>query len=209
MNEQKEKQPAPVERVVFNQAEKMEHGIYMEQGVPHEHEGDQTKLFTRHGIQGSGNQEITVEVAVQLATAYAFLMEKPSRIGISACDHPFSQLLKHGMMTSLCCAGMETVDFGIASEVIQRFGVQRHHCQGSILVEMNQKTKNQVVIRFFDQLGGTVSTAWMNSLEAAYKQKKRLPNTAEQLGRIYVKHDICEEYVQSLLEKAGSIHQGV
>lgn len=185
------------------QAEKEEPGIYMEQGAQ-----SRCKLFTQQGIEGVGNQEITVEAAVQLASAYATLMERPSRIGISACGHPFSQLLKHGMMTSLCCAGMETVDFGIATEAILHFGVQRHHCRGSIHVEVNRTTKDQVQIRFFDQNGSPISATWANKLEAAYTQKKRLPNTAEQLGRIYVKHDIQEEFLQSLLERSKSIDQG-
>ncbi|HZG16734.1 MAG TPA: hypothetical protein VE710_17230 [Candidatus Bathyarchaeia archaeon] len=157
-------------------------------------------LFTPNGMEGVGNQEMTVEVAVRLAAAYAYVLEKPARIGISACAHPFSQLLKHGMMTSLCCEGMETVDFGIASETVLQFGMKREACQGSIHLLMSRGTRGVVEIIFLDQLGQRVSASWMNLVKEAFVHQRQVPRTIDQLGRIYVKHDVQEEYVQSLIE---------
>ncbi|WP_134684553.1 phosphohexomutase domain-containing protein [Brevibacillus migulae] len=159
-----------------------------------------SSLFTPYGMEGAGNREMTVEVAVRLASAYAYVQAQPTRIGISACAHPFSQLLKHGMMTSLCCAGMETVDFGICTETVLQFGMKREACQGSIHLVMNRGTSGAVEIIFLDQEGQRVTASWTDRVKEAFVHHRHVPRRIDQLGRIHVKHDVQEEYVQSVIE---------
>ncbi|MCK9910139.1 hypothetical protein MXD81_13425, partial [Microbacteriaceae bacterium K1510] len=93
-------------------------------------------LFGDQGVRGAANIDVTPEFVTRLAAAYAFLLRGGSRIALSACTHPFAQLLKHSMMTSLCSSGIDTVDFGVGLSPITRYGVRKFAYQGAVHLHM-------------------------------------------------------------------------
>jgi hypothetical protein len=104
---------------------------------------------------------------------------------------------------------METVDFGIASQAILCFGMQRMQCLGSIHLQVMAVPSGKVHISFLDQDGQHVSKAWMDRLKEAFAQRKMIARTIEQLGHIHVKHDVAQEYLQKMLEETmASIQHG-
>ncbi|NGQ93754.1 NTP transferase domain-containing protein [Brevibacillus sp. SYP-B805] len=157
-------------------------------------------LFGNEGIAGIGNVDMTPEFIVRLAAAYAYLLKAGSRVAVSACSHPFSQLLKHGAMTSLCSAGVDVVDFGVTPVPVSRFGVRRHGCQGGIHIQMHgSHIEKNMVIRFFDQHGLPVTRDMERKIENAYAQETFARTPTEQLGQLLVEHQVLQDYRAELL----------
>lgn len=159
-------------------------------------------LFSAQGIKGMGNVEITPEFVTRLAAAYAYLLKPGSKIALSACAHPFTQLLKHSVMTSLCSAGIDTVDFGVALSPITRYGVRSFQCQGGIHIYMSEPIdEKKIVLQFFDYHGLPISRDFERKIENAYWQETYVRSLTEQLGQLQVEHHVQEAYLRALLSQ--------
>ncbi|WP_419877146.1 sugar phosphate nucleotidyltransferase [Brevibacillus centrosporus] len=162
----------------------------------------QTKnLFGTNGIKGIGNVEITPEFVTRLAASYAYLLKAGSRIALSACTHPFAQLLKHSIMTSLCSSGIDTIDFGIGNAPLMRYGVRGLQCVGGIHVYMAEPVEEkEIVIQFVDQDGLPVSRDMERKIENAYWQETYV-RTLHHLGELHVEHQVQQAYLRALMER--------
>lgn len=159
------------------------------------------RLFGGNGIKGLANVEITPEFVTRLAAAYAYLLKPGSKIALSACAHPFAQLLKHSVMTSLCSSGIDTIDIGISIAPVNRYAVRQFHCQGGIHIHMDESAEEkQVVIQFVDQLGLPVSRDWERKIENACWQETYV-RSLHHLGYLHVEHQVQETYTRELLEQ--------
>jgi len=157
-------------------------------------------LFGQQGIKGLGNVEITPEFVTRLAAAYAFLLKAGDRIALSACAHPFAQLLKHSMMTSLCSSGIDTVDFGVSISPLSRYGVRSFDCQGGIHIYMTEPFEDkQIVISFLDAAGIPISRDFERKIENAYWQETYVRSLTEDLGKLHVEHNLKQAYQQALV----------
>lgn len=157
-------------------------------------------LFGDQGVRGAANIDVTPEFVTRLAAAYAFLLRGGSRIALSACTHPFAQLLKHSMMTSLCSSGIDTVDFGVGLSPITRYGVRKFAYQGAVHLHMSETSEEKnIVIQFFDQHGLPVSRDFERKLENAYWQETYVRSLTENLGQLHVEHHVQQSYLQALL----------
>jgi len=158
------------------------------------------QLFGSQGIKGAANVDITPEFVTRLAAAYAYLLKPGSKIALSACAHPFSQLLKHSIMTSLCSSGIDTVDFGVGLSPICRFGVRSLQCQGGIHLHLSETADDrQMVIQFFDQQGLPISRDLERKIENAYWQETFVRSLTDHLGQLHVEHLVQEAYQRALL----------
>ncbi|KQL44173.1 mannose-1-phosphate guanyltransferase [Brevibacillus choshinensis] len=158
-------------------------------------------LFGTHGIKGIGNVEITPEFVTRLAASYAYLLQAGSRIALSACSHPFAQLLKHSIMTSLCSSGINTVDFGIGNSPLMRYGVRGLQCVGGIHIYMAEPVEEkEIVIQFVDHDGLPVSRDMERKIENAYWQETYV-RTLHHLGELHVEHQVQEAYLRALADR--------
>ncbi|WP_139489909.1 sugar phosphate nucleotidyltransferase [Brevibacillus dissolubilis] len=157
-------------------------------------------MFGYQGIKGVANVDITPEFVTRLASAYAYLLKPGARIALSACGHPFAQLLKHSMMTSLCSSGVDTVDFGVSIAPITRYGVRSFGCAGGIHLHMPEQTdEKMIVIEFFDHNGLPITRDYERKIENAYSQETYVRSITDNLGSLHVEHNVQQAYLQALL----------
>lgn len=158
------------------------------------------KWFGQEGITGVANVEITPEFVTRLAAAYACQLPAGSRIALSACEHPFAQLLKHGVMTSLCSAGIDTVDLGVGFAPLLRYGVKKLECAGGIHLHVQEKPgEKQVKIQFVGHDGLPISAELERRIAAAYTQETYV-RSLRRLGQLQVEHSMLDVYAESLLQ---------
>lgn len=156
-------------------------------------------LFGSHGIRGIGNVEITPEFVTRLAAAYAYVLPAGSRIALCACSHPFAQLLKHSIMTSLCSSGVDTVDLGLGTAPLLRYGVRSLQGMGGIYLYMAEPLEQkQIVIQFVDQGGLPISRDMERRIENAYWQET-YRRSLDRLGQLDVGYPLQEAYLHRLL----------
>ena len=157
-------------------------------------------LFGNRGIKGVANVEITPEFVSRLASAYAYLLKPGSKIAVSACSHPFAQLLKHSLMTSLCSAGIDTVDFGVTLTPVTRYGIRSFACHGGIhLMMQEQAEEKMMLLEFFDHHGLPISRDYQKRINNAYWQETYVRTLTDQLGNLSIEHGVEQAYLQAIL----------
>lgn len=158
-------------------------------------------LFGTSGIKGIGNVEITPEFVTRLAAAYAYGLPFGSRIALSACPHPFAQLLKHSLMTSLCSSGIDTVDLGVGNVPLLRYGVRSLGCQGGIHLQMTDPLdEKQMILQFVDQSGLPITRDAERKIENAYWQETYV-RSLHQLGQLHIEHQVQDAYTRGLVDR--------
>ncbi|WP_400163231.1 sugar phosphate nucleotidyltransferase [Brevibacillus sp. TJ4] len=159
-------------------------------------------LFGSYGIRGIGNVDITPEFVSRLAAAYAYVLPAGSRIALCACSHPFAQLLKHSMMTSLCSSGIDTIDLGVGTAPSLRFGVRSLQGEGGIYLYMTepqeQPEEKRIVIQFVDRQGLPVARDMERQIENAFLLKTYARNL-ERLGQLDVGYPLQEAYLRGVM----------
>ncbi|MGD8190066.1 sugar phosphate nucleotidyltransferase [Brevibacillus ginsengisoli] len=157
-------------------------------------------LFGNRGIKGVANVELTPEFVSRLAAAYAYLIKPGSRIAVSACPHPFAQLLKHSLMTSLCSAGIDTVDFGVTNTPVTRYGIRSFACHGGIhLMMKEQGDEKMMLMEFYDHQGLPISRDYQKRINNAYWQETYARSLTDQLGNLSIEHGVEQAYLQAIL----------
>lgn len=156
-------------------------------------------LFGSYGIRGLGNVEMTPEFVTRLAAAYAYVLPSGSRIALCACSHPFAQLLKHSIMTSLCSSGIDTVDVGVGTAPSLRYGVRALQAMGGIYLYMAEPLEEkQIVIQFVDHQGLPVSRDLERKIENAFLQETYV-RSLDRLGQLDVGYPLQEAYLQGVM----------
>lgn len=162
-------------------------------------------LFGTAGIKGIANVEITSEFVSRLAASYAYAQPFGSRIALSACSHPFAQLLKHSLMTSLCSSGIDTVDFGVGNVPLLRYGVPSLQCHGGIHVQMKDPVdEKQAVLQFVDENGLPITRDAERKIENAYWQETYM-RSLHQLGQLHIEHQVQDAYLHGLYERLDAV----
>ncbi|USG67602.1 sugar phosphate nucleotidyltransferase [Brevibacillus ruminantium] len=153
------------------------------------------------GIVGVANVDITPEYVTRLAAAYASQLPAGSRIVLSACVHPFAQLLKHSVMTSLCSAGIDTVDIGVGFAPLLRYSVQSLSCEGGIHLQMSESiSEKQISIQFVGADGLSISPERERKIAYAFTQDSFL-RALRHLGQLHLEHGVLKTYAQALLQE--------
>lgn len=157
-------------------------------------------LFGNRGIRGVANVEITPEFVSRLASAYAYLLKPGSKIAVSACSHPFAQLLKHSLMTSLCSSGIDTVDFGVTLTPVTRYGIRSFACHGGIHLMMHEQNEEKMMLlEFFDHHGLPISRDYQKRINNAYWQETYARTLTDQLGNLSIEHGVEQAYLKAIL----------
>jgi len=164
--------------------------IYSQQGS--------RQLFGSRGISGEAGQDITADFVARLAAAYAY-QHSGRKVLLSACAHPYSQLLKHGMLVSLSMTGLDCVDAGVLLVPMSRFATRHLGCSGGIHIGMDEQKPGTVTLRFFDRDGLPISRDEERKLENAYWQETYRRAAPDQPGKIGLEHQVQELYLQELL----------
>ncbi len=124
-------------------------------------------LFGRRGVRGIANVDITPELAVRLAMAYASTLDKDATVTCSRNASRAARALKRAFMAGLNAAGVSVDDLEIAAVPLTRFQAAR--TSGGITLRADPSEPEIIEIRFFDRDGIEVG-------EKQFVDRAALPN---------------------------------
>jgi len=155
-------------------------------------------LFGAYGIKGIPNIDITPDFATRLASAMATVFKTGGTVGLSACSHPFSQLIKLSMMTGLHASGVHTMDFGSTIPAATRFGIRVNQVDGGIHISTDEGKDAFTTIEVFDHLGIPISKSIERKIENSYWQEDFVRETVTKLGNNRFNPTVAEDYIAAL-----------
>jgi mannose-1-phosphate guanylyltransferase / phosphomannomutase len=132
--------------------------------------GSQAKrvLFSRFGVTGLVNVDVTPEFAAKLGAAYGSILPKGSSVTVNRDPHRTPQMVKRAMISGLPSAGVNVEDVRSVPIPVARYLTRLHKAAGGIHVRVSPYDNRVVDIKFFDRRGLDIDRATERKIENAF-----------------------------------------
>ncbi|MEY2461817.1 MAG: mannose-phosphate guanylyltransferase / phosphomannomutase, partial [Acidimicrobiaceae bacterium] len=142
-------------------------------------------LFGRDGVSGLANVDVSPELAVRLAMAYATTLKKESTVITSRDSSRSARMLKRAMMAGINASGVNVLDLEVASVPVTRFLARQPNAVGGITIRLVEDDTQSVVMRFFDGNGLDISESGQRKVERLFNRedfRRALPGEIGEIG---------------------------
>jgi mannose-1-phosphate guanylyltransferase/phosphomannomutase len=164
-------------------------------------------LFGRSGISGLANIDISPELAVRVAMAFATTVKKGSSLVASRDSSRAARALKRAVMVGLNASGVNVQDLEAATVPVTRFVVRSMRAQGGFTVRLLGDDPQSVSIRFFDADGIDISELAQRKVERLFYREDFRRAYAADIGDIAFPSRALEFYTLALMDSidAGAV----
>ena len=101
----------------------VEHGAIVNSSIVWESRGARN-LFGRTGVSGLANVDISPELAVRLAMAFATTLPRGATVTVSRDTSRAARMLKQSVVAGLNASGVDVADLEVATAPLTRFGAR-------------------------------------------------------------------------------------
>jgi mannose-1-phosphate guanylyltransferase / phosphomannomutase len=180
----------------------VEAGAQVNASIVWESGGSRT-LFGAEGVQGIANVDVSPELAVRLAKAWASGFEKGSFITASRDTSRVARVLKRALMVGCNSVGVNVNDLELATVPVTRHHVRMRGNRAGLTVRLSPDDPQSVVIRFFDERGIDLSESDQRRVERMYHREEFRRVTAGDIGDIDFSPRTIELYTADVVEAFG------
>jgi mannose-1-phosphate guanylyltransferase / phosphomannomutase len=180
----------------------VEAGAVVHQSVIWESRG-QASLFGPRGVSGIINVEITPELAVRLASAFATTLKKGATVTVGRDVSRAARALKRAVIAALTSSALDVRDLELCPEPVTRMETAQG-CAGGIMVRTTPGVPDNVDIQFLDERGGDLSHAAQRRLERIFQRQEYRRAFPGEIGDLTFPSRVMESYAQELLRRVDT-----
>jgi mannose-1-phosphate guanylyltransferase/phosphomannomutase len=159
----------------------------------------QRNLFGPRGVSGLVNVEITPELAVRLASAYATTLKKGSVVTTSRDASRAARALKRAVISALTASAINVRDLEVAPTPVTRFDVAIGDAVGGITLRTTRGDPQSLDIAFLDANGADLSQAAQRKLERVFYREEFRRAFPGEIAELTFPSRTMEQYTQELL----------
>jgi mannose-1-phosphate guanylyltransferase/phosphomannomutase len=149
----------------------IEAGAVVNTSVVWESRGSRT-LFGTRGVSGLINVEVTPELTVRLASAYASTLKKGVTVTTSRDVSRAARTLKRAVQAALNASAINVMDLEAVPLPVARFETQRSSYSGGIALRTTPGDTQSVDIIFLDENGAELSQGAQRKLERTFSRQE-------------------------------------
>jgi mannose-1-phosphate guanylyltransferase / phosphomannomutase len=176
----------------------IEAGAVVNTSVIWESRGQRT-LFGPRGVSGVVNVEITPELCVRLASAYATTLRKGSVVTTSRDASRAARALKRAVQGALNATAINVVDLEAQPLPVARFQTARGESSGGIALRTTPGDPQSVDIIFLDERGTELSQAAARKLERVFSRQEYRRAFPGEIAELSYPSRVVEAYASELL----------
>ncbi len=144
-------------------------------------------LFSRFGVTGLVNVDLTPEFATQLGAAYGAILPKSSVVCINRDSyHRTPRMIKRAVIAGLPSAGVNVHDINQVPIPVARYFIRNTDAVGGIHVRLSPHDKRVIDIKFFDQYGLDINKTTERKLENLFFREDFRRVDVDEVGAIEV-----------------------
>ena len=152
-------------------------------------------LFSRFGVSGVVNIDVTSEFAAKLSAALGATLEKGDYVAINRDIHRASRMIKRALVSGLPGTGVNVWDLGsVAIPVAHYFVRNREDTLSGIHVRISPFDQRVIDIRFMDAQGMNQSSAAERGIERVFFREDFRRAYFNEIGSINYPSDTIEHY---------------
>lgn len=159
------------------------------------------RMFGTDGVRGIANKELTVELAMNLGKAGAYVLTKENTHKptiLVGCDTRVSgDMLANALMAGICSVGADAVYAGVLPTPAVAYLTRHHGYDAGVVISASHNPSEYNGIKFFGSTGYKLPDLLEDEIEEMMRTnpaKLPMPLGGE-VGRITYKDDVVEEYI--------------
>jgi mannose-1-phosphate guanylyltransferase / phosphomannomutase len=176
----------------------IEAGAVVNTSVIWESRGQRT-LFGPRGVSGLVNVEITPELCVRLASAYATTLRKGSVVTTSRDVSRAARALKRAVHGALNASAINVIDLEAQPLPVARFETARSECSGGIAMRTTPGDPQSIDIMFLDEHGADLSQSEQRKLERVFSRQEYRRAFPGEIAELIYPPRVIEAYTGDLL----------
>jgi mannose-1-phosphate guanylyltransferase / phosphomannomutase len=177
----------------------IEAGAVVNTSVIWESRGQRT-LFGPRGVSGLINVEITPELCVRLASAYASTLRKGAVVTTSRDASRAARALKRAVHSALNASAINVVDLEAQPLPVARFHTARSDTSGGIALRTTPGDPQSIDIMFLDESGGDLSQAACRKLERVFSRQEYRRAFPGEIAELSYRSRVVDSYAAELLQ---------
>jgi mannose-1-phosphate guanylyltransferase/phosphomannomutase len=122
-------------------------------------------LFSRYGVTGLVNVDLTPEFATKLGAAYGGILSKGSVVCLNRDSYRTSRMIKRGINAGLPSAGINVNDINQVPLPVMRYVIRNTEAVGGLHVSVSPFDQRIVDIKIFDQNGLDINKTTERKIE--------------------------------------------
>lgn len=171
------------------------------------------RLFGTDGVRGVAGSELTIELAIKLgqAGAYVLTKEKAHKPTILVgCDTRISGgMLANALVAGICSVGADAIHVGVLPTPAVAYLTRKHKVDAGVVISASHNPMEFNGIKFFNEEGYKLSDEMEDEIEALIGSDMSgvpLP-TGSGIGKVEYRFDMQEEYI-SFVKKCVPVDLG-
>ncbi|MBO2454045.1 mannose-1-phosphate guanyltransferase [Actinomadura barringtoniae] len=161
----------------------------------------QRNLFGPRGVSGLINVEITPELAVRLASAYATTLRKGTTVITGRDASRAARTLKRAVISALTSSAINVEDLEACPLPVARFETGREDCAGGIYIRTTLGDPQGVDILFLDADGADLSLNAQRKLERVFGRQEYRRAFPGEIAELNYPARVVETYTRDLLRR--------
>jgi mannose-1-phosphate guanylyltransferase / phosphomannomutase len=176
----------------------IEAGAVVNTSVIWESRGQRT-LFGPRGVSGLVNVEITPELCVRLASAYATTLKKGTTVTTSRDASRAARALKRAVHGALNASAINVVDMEAEPLPVARFETARSEYSGGVALRTTPGDPQSIDIIFLDSNGADMSPTAQRKLERVFSRQEYRRAFPGEIAELSYPPRVVEAYCHELL----------
>jgi mannose-1-phosphate guanylyltransferase / phosphomannomutase len=156
-------------------------------------------LFSRYGVSGLVNVDLTPEFATKLGAVYGAILPKGSMVCLNRDAHRTSRMIKRGINAGLPSAGISVNDINQVPLPVMRYFIRHTGAAGGVHVSVSPFDQRVVDVKIFDHSGLDINKTTERKIENLFFR--------EDFRRVYL-DEIGAIEVLSNADVLGRYHEG-
>ncbi len=160
------------------------------------------RLFGTDGVRGVAGKELTIELAMKLGQAGAYVLTKEQEHQptiIVGCDTRISGgMLANALMAGICSVGANAIYAGVLPTPAIAYLTRKHKVDAGVVISASHNPMEFNGIKFFNGEGYKLSDELEDEIEALISNNMKDVNlpTGSEIGSIDYRFDLKDEYVE-------------
>ena len=162
--------------------------------------GGARSLFGDRGVAGLFNVDVTPEMALRLALAYASVLPRGSSVVACRDSTHAARIVKRAMIAGINAGTIECHDLELVPDPVARFYARSARAVGGFAVRTSADDPGSIVIQFFDQRGIGIDPSMQRQLERAFYRDDLRRAFHHDVGELRFPARAREYYVLGMLD---------
>jgi mannose-1-phosphate guanylyltransferase/phosphomannomutase len=157
-----------------------------------------SQLFGKDGVSGLANLDITPELGVKLAMAYATTLRKGASVITSRDADPVSRVIKRAIISGLNAAGVNVQDLRVSSPALNRYQIKAGNALGGVHVRVSSWDPETVQVQVFEPPGIPIREKTQKNIEKYFGREDFRRAYYTEIGEIGFPDRAAETYLRGV-----------